>query len=111
MKPLTIAARTVIGGLGLMLAVAGWRAGRGPAETERPPVPQPTVLAQAPLSTPQSTSSTAERTAPAASGQPGAPESSTTDDDDSKWGIGEPVDPQAYLAARDRAAAHSARSR
>jgi hypothetical protein len=111
MKPLTVAAATVIGAAGLGLVVAAWLAWSLPPQPAQPPPPKPTILAQAPLSTTASTPKAIQRTAPAALSQPGVPENKVTDEDDSKWGIGEPVDPETYLAARDRAAAHSARSR
>ena len=122
-------------GLGLGLAIAAWRGDLAAHETARPPLtlsarstaqPSPAggglswvadarslrlapapPATQAPQPIPQSPSalirSEGSAVSAAAAADDGLP-------DDSRSAFGEPVDGESYLQARDRAAAHSARS-
>jgi hypothetical protein len=122
-------------GLGLGLAIAVWRGDLAAQEAGQPP-PSLSARSGARESTPgggfswvadaRSLRPAAAPSAPhlpqlapqpaprvAGSDAPAAPTTGADDDglpDDSRSAIGEPVDAESYLQARDRAAAHSARS-
>jgi len=136
MKPRTIAASLLVTGCGLALTEAAWRNGPATSGTATAAIPQngpgvstleasaavlpwiaeirrragaPTAvpLAEAGLARPELSLARAER-APAAAPRESAPEESVGDDAEV---IGEPAEAESYFAARDRAAAHGARSR
>ena len=136
MKPRSIAAAALVVGCGLTFAAAVWRGGLGtpaPAKSlgEEPPrgvstlrpdggvlpwiaeigsrihaPPSPTA-AQIPPRVAEPSLTLALSDAAAAPETDGREESTT---DDSEPAIGEPAEVDSYLEARDRAAAHSARS-
>jgi hypothetical protein len=134
MKPRTIAASVWIA-VGLTLAVAAWRAAlvaqraapsfeAQPPRAARMPRPQAGLLPwfgastrplPAPLSLPLAPPPMPQPPLTLARGDtPAVPEARAAEDsvtDDSQPTIGEPAEEETYLEARDRAAAHSTRSR
>jgi hypothetical protein len=111
-------------GLGLGLAIAAWRGDLAAHEAGRQPTSLPARSAARPSASVGGFSWVADarslRRAPAASAvhvpqvvEQRLPTTEPAEDnlpDDSGAGVGEPVDAESWLQARDRAAAHSARS-
>jgi len=138
MKPRAMAAGVLLTGCGLTFAAAAWHGGRTPQAAGRHPAMSAAAQKPAGFTTlrpgapfpwmagitsrVRASPSTGAATAPAATApaavrlarnaDPGLARASASGNSaEEEPGIGEPVAPEDYLAASDRAAAHSARSR